>query len=179
MNFQSVITHTSVVYPEISYRIRRLSVLERVQRDAQIFEHQIEAELLSGEYDQLPKDEKGNPINKAEAFKLDARIAQIMNRFIKPAVIEAGLIEVIGAQLDGEPMTVEQFRRFADEPLIEEVYTVCEAASRMSHEQLKNWQSPGTLRDQAAGVSLATTAGDASATLNIVNGIVVDISQAK
>jgi hypothetical protein len=165
-----------LLYPGVGYVIKRLSVIERAQRDLALAEDIHQLEEWQAELETLPAPPKVKPgetvlVKDGETPPLlptpeqatrrrylSRKINSLMNAKIKGPIIRAGLVSVSGLAVNDQPMTIDQFLSLADEPLIDEAYIFCEGASRLAIEQLKNWQSAGISPAVEAGREKSTTA---------------------
>lgn len=164
----------SLRYPGVSYTVKRLSFVERGNRDLGMAEALEELDAISKEYKTLPKDknegkkdDEGNDLepdyseDTLEQAKrrsvLDTRYTRIRDTKVIPAVIKFGLISVQGVE-----GTVDELLATADREFLREAYAFCEAASQLSAEQLKNLASPGTSQGAVAGQSENSTATTAA-----------------
>lgn len=160
ISFQS--TYKVPIRDGASVTVRRLSVIERVKRDLDIAEVQREYEELIHQYRALPEDGDATPEQQSERRRISVAISRLLNETIKPHIIRAGVVSFEGIELDGEPITVEQFLSVADDDILEAVFIACEAGAKLSSEELKNLPSLGTSNAEAAGSSENTIAESAA-----------------
>lgn len=165
LDFLPTVTFTSRVNPEVSFVVKRLSVIERTRRDASIVEQQLEYQQLLEEIEGLEYEDEGKkkPKDAARFRRVDAQIANLLRLHLQPTIIRAGVLEIHGVTLDGEPITVDQFLEVADEDLLFDAYLFADMASRLDMEALKKLASLGTSRGQAATEIPNTNAGSVSA----------------
>lgn len=138
-----------LLYPGVSFTVKRLSSVARANRDLECGDALDELEVMRRQFAALPeKSEDDTPEQAQERAKVTSKFNRIQQAKVAPVVIRAGLIK-----MDGVAGTIEDFLDRGDEALIDEAYVLCEAAAKMSAEQLKNLASPGTSTTAAAGQS--------------------------
>lgn len=151
-----------------TFTVRRLSVIERAKRDLPLAEHQgrysdllDERRLFSPE-----KDVEPTPEQRKELRRIDLEIDSVLNLHLKEAIIRAGLVKIEGIEVDGRPITIDEFLQFGDEDLIDQAFVFCDLASQLDSARLKNLQSPGTSPALVAtpGENTSATIADAAGT---------------
>lgn len=105
---------------------------------------EVDAEGKSHEYESYELD---TPQQADERAKLNMKFERLRRAKLYPVVIGKYLQEVKGFE------SVEEFVRTAADPLIHEAFMLCEAASQLPPEALKNLESPGTSSEAVAGQS--------------------------
>lgn len=144
MNLETSKLHESTAHPGVSFRVRQLNQLERTRRDAGIIEHQMKLADLVTRYNSLvERDGDGKvsvipPENITDVERIDFEVKEIMDLHITPAIIRAGLVEVQGVTIDGQPATVDTLLQFAPATLLDEISTACVAGAGLTDEQQKN-----------------------------------------
>jgi hypothetical protein len=111
---------------------------------------------------------------KREKRRIESKIAEILNLHIKPHVIRKGLVAI-----NGDTGAVEDLLSTGDEKLIDEIYVFCDLAARLSADQLKNLQPPGTSGDPAAQTNASSNAASVEKPATTSNETAVATSPVK
>ena len=167
MNLTTTITHESEAAPGAKFTVRRLNYLARCERDlamiadrARLSDLTRQINAISDEGDEGRKPHAGK---EGEFARLNAEHSMVYQSRLVPAYIRAGLVSVEGLDVDGKPADATRFCEWASDPLIDEVFAACYAASDLSESARKNSQSPGSSDAPGAGQMTPTTADAASA----------------
>jgi hypothetical protein len=157
----------------VSFTIRKLSRIQRSQRDLPIFEQRLKADDLMRRFWELTKEREALKAGDPAAGNLDKEIASVDYEFaliqsshLAPASIRAGLVSITGLEIDGQPATPEMIATNATpelDDLVREIYAECEVASGLTGAQKKNSPSPTTSNEPGIGEATSSTAGPASA----------------
>ena len=171
LNFDPTVTVRSESLADVSFTVRRLSVIERSRVDLQILEQQMRAAELQEEVlaiqAEYPLPSNGDkrdipPEVRTRELKLDFELGCLISGYLKPAYIRAGLVSIEGLQHGGRPATAETLLASGPDLLINEVWLALNQHARLTGEQEKNSSSPSTspAADRADGKS--STAGTAN-----------------
>lgn len=156
----------SKVDPSVWFHIRSLNLIQRSKRDAAILKERdeyrralreklsiIEAVAGPNESDKQPEDQRPayyearwqafmSKRTLEQAGKYEAALERELSTFhadIMPAVIKAGLVSIEGLQCEGKQvLKIEDFLETPNDALLEEVYRLCEEASSLTDEAIKN-----------------------------------------
>lgn len=130
MNLETSKLHESKVHPGVTFKVKQLNQLERAKRDAAVLDHQHRlSDLLSAH---------GKTEDEQEKRRIAMDIESIVSVYLKPSIIRAGLLEVSGVTIDGQPATVDTLLAHAPDTLLEEIMEACAAGAGLTDEQQKN-----------------------------------------
>jgi hypothetical protein len=166
MNLTPLQQHESAALPGVKFTVRRLNYIARSERDLGMLEDRARLNGIMARMRELSEGgEIGQPRPGAEQEyrKLDAEYAIIHQTQIVPAYIRAGLVRVEGLTVEGQAADAAAVLASAPDAFLDELFAACHAASDMSEEQRKNWQSPGSSAVPEAGQTSSTTAPAAGA----------------
>jgi hypothetical protein len=172
-------TVRSEKYPEVSFTVKALNVIERARRDMSMAAARSECLRLNRERDALLKallprtdgDFSGYTYaeietlaeaDKQRVYLLLEQSDLVHNSEILPAEIRAALVSVEGIESGGQPATIETVLSAAPSDLIDEIHAACISASGLTGEQEKNSPSPGSLVRQGDGATDDSTAPSAA-----------------
>ena len=154
MDISSRFTEQSNSLSGVSFTVRRLNSIQRAHREAVIIESREQLAEILKQYADLADGDPGKA-------RLDREYGVIHARYIKPAVILAGLVRVDGLTADGKPVTDAEalLELGADaDALIDEIYIACERGSGLTVAQKNESSSGGTSTDAEQAPSTSTTA---------------------
>lgn len=158
LSFDKQYTIPSKVAAGVSFTVRRLSLIERANRDLESAESLDKLDDLRRQFELLPQDAKHDTADQAALrIQIDNQYMRILHAKVFPVVIRAGLLAV-----DGFDGSVDDLLQCGDSDLLNEAYTYCEAAAKLTAEQLKNLASPGISDAAVAGQSETSNAATAS-----------------
>jgi hypothetical protein len=184
LNFDTEVTVPSVAVPDVQFTVRRLSRVERAKRDLTIAEYQVRhdeidrtaAKLLEPFHDQIKEwakqyrdgeeqtDPDFLPTDLAHQVRtLRHEQAALMDAYIRPATIRAGLVSIEGLCYRGKPATAELLIANGPDELIDEVFNAIAVHARLSVPQVKNSESLSGSNDAVTASEMNTTASIASA----------------
>ncbi len=161
MDLSPLQQHDSEALAGVKFSVRLLNYISRCQRDLGILEDRARmAGILSRMRDLCEGGEIGKPRAGSENDyrRLDAEYSILHQTRIVPAYIRAGLVSIEGLTVEGAAADTEAILRAAPDALLDEIFAACVAASDLTEEQRKNWQSPGTSAAPEAGQASSTTA---------------------
>lgn len=150
--------HKSTEIDGITFTVRTLNVIQRARRDAGIADERIRYTNLLREYQALSEEEKSLDAGPELVY----RITLLLNEYLIPAALRAGLISISGIEIDSKPATAEMLIESGPDDLLMEIFERCEETAGLSGDDSKNLPSPGTSAGQKAGDSENTTAESAS-----------------
>ena len=154
----------------VVFTVRRLDVIARAERELQMADAYDELDYLQrraaivradvvkragNDADEETIEKAVTPEEFKELSRIKSQIARLTQAKFMPSVFASQLVAVSGFE------DVEAFVASAPDELLFEAYGLCEMASKLSPEQLKNLESPGTSAQPAAGQSENTTAATA------------------
>jgi len=174
-DFKSTATHPSEVYPGVKFTVRKLNVMQRLERDADISDDVARAQEITAEYATLGD----------EAFKrkleLNREFLAVNHKRVMPVVMKAGLESIIGLAVDGQPVTdydgLMQCGAVSDD-FLNEIFIGCQCASGFYGDERKNFASPGVSTGREDGTSQSSTAENAEPTDSTKSEAVKSTSQA-
>jgi hypothetical protein len=176
LSFKPTYTIPSSIQTGVSFTVKRLSAIDRANRELENADAFDALAQIQRDHSRLPKAvvikefREGNeveidtypndtPEESDRRAALNTRFKRLLNAKIYPIVFESALQAVSGFE------SVEAFISAASDELLSEAYICCEAASRLTAEQLGNLESPGTSSEAVAGqseISIVTTASKAA-----------------
>jgi hypothetical protein len=119
--YDSVITHTSKLYPTVRFTVRRMSFARRCELAYRVRELSRKMEFLQA----------GDSVqDKLEAAVLNSEISNLY--------VDWGLVSVDGMELDGQAATPELLLAGGPEDLCNEIVKAIQAECGLSQEERKN-----------------------------------------
>jgi hypothetical protein len=178
--FTSTVTVESKKLDGVSFVVRRLSAVERANRDLLILDPQIRLteinermKLIRAPY-QDETDAEGKPIEGTareaplevllELTKLDREAGCLINAHSKPATIRAGFVSAKGLTYDGKEATADLILANGPDVLIDEIWIAIDEHSGLTPDQKKASESSGTSSEVELPEASNSTAIGASVT---------------
>lgn len=162
MNFQSKTRHESTTCEGVAFTIRTLSQKKRARWGLSVADHLAEQDRLAREMRDLEGDGDVPEENQLKRQALLYRYIGIENAYIKPSVIDLGLVSIEGVTVDGGEADLAGILESVPDELLEEIHAACKQAAGLSEEDSKNLPSPGTSAGQTDGVTSDFSAPPAS-----------------
>jgi hypothetical protein len=177
MNYSSIITKESQL-PGVRFRFRRLTEGVRLRIRMQLAEtlaklREIEAEReelferisarLNRSAEEITVAEL-TPRERAEMDMLADRIELLNEAYVRPAYVEACLLEVEGLEIDGQAVTPENLRECGPPELYREIAGAIMSEAGLTDAERGNSVSPSTLPAVEGGQTQDINAGDAGVT---------------
>ena len=148
----------SLVRPGVWLTINRLSTIARANRDLALADVYDEIEeIRRAVAPLLPRAVAGGEPEmekSSECIRLERRQYRLLRAKVMPEILAAGIAKI---EKDDAEISIEDFIATASDDLVDEAYVLCEAASKLSPEQLKNLESPGTSPEPATAVQGEST----------------------
>jgi hypothetical protein len=119
--YESVITHSSKLYPSIRFTVRRMSFARRCELAHRVRELSRKVEFLQA----------GDSVQ-------DKLEAAVLNSEISSLYLNWGLVSVDGLELDGQPATPELTLACGPEDLCNEIVAAVQTECGLSKEERKN-----------------------------------------
>ena len=119
--YESVVTHTSKLYPTVTFTVRRMSFARRCELAHRVRELSRKMEFLQA--------------GESVQDKLEATI---LNTEISSLYVSWGLVSIDGIELDGQPGTPELMLAEGPEDLCNEIVAAIQAECGLSKEERKN-----------------------------------------
>ena len=180
IDFQPTVTVPSDSLPGVSCTVRRMSCVARATRDLTVAEEQLRVaelrERITIEKRDWPDIKEtaedgtvmfspnpGMPLDvTVRIARYDREMGALIDGFLKPATIRAGLVSIEGLTYAGETPTAELLLANGPDSLIDEIWTAILLNAALTQEKKETSPSPSTSEDPEQPADRTTTAATAN-----------------